>query len=142
MKPSQQSHSSLCVDLTVCDGAGGYTVGDGGGVDDEGVDRSVKLTVEMREGVYQRRGSFPADVSVLPWARGENYLDIDVDIGNSVIANEVLNGDDGGHETEEELWERLFGAVRVCLVEMSTAMVVDRVVRERMRSAFVERFWD
>ncbi|KAI8553337.1 hypothetical protein RHMOL_Rhmol05G0007600 [Rhododendron molle] len=126
MKPSQRSHSFLYVDLTVCDGAGGCTVGDSGGVDDEGVDRSVKLT-RSRVGITV--------------ARGKNYLEIDVDIGSSVIANAVVNGDDGGHGVEE-LPERLFGAVKVCLVEMSAATVVDRVVRERLRSAFVERFWD
>ncbi|KAI8573689.1 hypothetical protein RHMOL_Rhmol01G0296700 [Rhododendron molle] len=81
MKPSQKSHSFLCVDLTVCDGAGGCRVGD--------------------SGVFT---FYSAQV--------------------------------------EELPERLFGAVKVCLVEMSAATVVDRVVRERLRSAFVERFWD
>ncbi|KAF7127121.1 hypothetical protein RHSIM_Rhsim11G0047900 [Rhododendron simsii] len=132
MKPSQQSHSSLCVDLTVCDGAGGCTVGDGGGVDDEGVDRSGLWVAKGAVGNYSACLLCKAPTCQYyrgPVARGENYLDIDVDIGNSVIANAVLNGADGGHETEEELSERLFGAVRVCLVEMSTAMVADRVVR-------------
>lgn len=44
-------------------------------------------------------------------------------------------------QAEEELPERLFGVVRVCLVEMSATTVVDRVVRERMKSASVKRFW-
>ncbi|KAI8544339.1 hypothetical protein RHMOL_Rhmol08G0288800 [Rhododendron molle] len=141
MKPSQRSHSFLCVDLTVCNGAGGCTVGDSGGVDDEGVDRSVKLTIEMRGGLSTERIISRSRVGITV-ARGKNYLEIDVDIGSSVIANAVVNGDDGGHGQVEELPERLFGAVKVCLVEMSAATVVDRVVRERLRSAFVERFWD
>ncbi|KAI8569367.1 hypothetical protein RHMOL_Rhmol02G0273300 [Rhododendron molle] len=72
--------------------------------------------------------------------RGENYLEIDVDIGSSAIANAVLKlalgyvtavtvdmGFVVEAQAEEELPERLFGAVRVCQIEMSAATVVDRV---------------
>ncbi|KAG5513069.1 hypothetical protein RHGRI_038497 [Rhododendron griersonianum] len=83
----------------VCDGAGGCTVGDRGGAEDE------------------------------VWRRWWSY---------SLVRDDAVGRD----AQAEELPERLFRAVRVCLVEMSAAMVVDRVVRERMRSAFVERFWD
>ncbi|KAE9466131.1 hypothetical protein C3L33_02000, partial [Rhododendron williamsianum] len=67
---------------------------------------------------------------------------IDVDIGSSAIANAVLKlalgyetavTVDMGFVVEaqaEELPERLFGAVRVCQMEMSATTVVDRVDRE------------
>ncbi|KAH7839936.1 hypothetical protein Vadar_010502 [Vaccinium darrowii] len=71
--------------------------------------------------------------------RGENYLEIDVDIGSSAIANAVLKlalgyvtavtvdmGFVVEGQTEEELPEKLFGAVRVCQMEMGAATVVDR----------------
>ncbi|XP_027356153.1 protein ENHANCED DISEASE RESISTANCE 2-like [Abrus precatorius] len=70
--------------------------------------------------------------------RGPNYFEIDVDIGSSAIANAILRlalgyvtsvSIDMGFvveaQTEEELPERLIGAVRVCQMEMSSATVVD-----------------
>ncbi|CAK9163331.1 unnamed protein product [Ilex paraguariensis] len=70
--------------------------------------------------------------------RGENYLEIDVDVGSSAIASAILHlalgyvtavTIDMGFlvegQSEEELPERLFGAVRVCQMEMSSATVVD-----------------
>ncbi|KAF4348025.1 hypothetical protein CsatB_006466 [Cannabis sativa] len=70
--------------------------------------------------------------------RGTNYLEIDVDIGSSAIASAILHlalgyvtsvAIDMGFlieaQTEEELPERLVGAVRVCQMEMSSAAVVD-----------------
>ncbi|XP_057427935.1 protein ENHANCED DISEASE RESISTANCE 2-like [Lotus japonicus] len=70
--------------------------------------------------------------------RGSNYLEIDVDIGSSAIANAILHlalgyvtavTIDMGFvieaQAEEELPERLIGAVRVCQMEMSSATVVD-----------------
>ncbi|XP_023536724.1 protein ENHANCED DISEASE RESISTANCE 2-like [Cucurbita pepo subsp. pepo] len=70
--------------------------------------------------------------------RGPNYLEIDVDMGSSTIANAILHlalryvtnvTVDMGFlvegQTEEELPERLFGAVRICQMEMSSATVVD-----------------
>ncbi|XP_059642840.1 protein ENHANCED DISEASE RESISTANCE 2-like [Cornus florida] len=69
---------------------------------------------------------------------GSNYLEIDVDIGSSAIANAILRlalgyvtavtidmGFVVEAQTEEELPERLFGAVRVLQMEMSSATFVD-----------------
>ncbi|KAL5559614.1 hypothetical protein UlMin_035825 [Ulmus minor] len=70
--------------------------------------------------------------------RGPNYLEIDVDIGSSTIASAILHlalgyvtsvTIDMGFlveaQTEDELPERLVGAVRVCQMEMSSATTVD-----------------
>ncbi|KAJ4707731.1 protein ENHANCED DISEASE RESISTANCE 2-like [Melia azedarach] len=70
--------------------------------------------------------------------RGPNYLEIDVDIASSKIANAILHlalgyvtsvTIDMGFlveaQAEDELPERLVGAVRVCQMEMSSAFVVD-----------------
>lgn len=70
--------------------------------------------------------------------RGSNYLEIDVDIGSSAIANAILHLALGYVTTvtidmgfvveaqeEEELPEKLIGAVRICQMEMSSAMFVE-----------------
>ncbi|KFK25357.1 hypothetical protein AALP_AA8G102900 [Arabis alpina] len=70
--------------------------------------------------------------------RGSNYFEIDVDISSSAIATAILRlalgyvtsvTIDMGFlveaQTEDELPERLIGAVRVCQMEMSSAFVVD-----------------
>lgn len=71
--------------------------------------------------------------------RGQNYFEIDVDIGSSAIASAILHlalgyvtsvTIDMGFlveaQTEDELPERLVGAIRVCQMEMSSATnVVD-----------------
>lgn len=70
--------------------------------------------------------------------RGVNYLEIDVDIGSSAIANAVLHlalryvtsvtidmGFVVEAQTEDELPERLIGAVRVCQMQMSSATFVE-----------------
>lgn len=70
--------------------------------------------------------------------RGENYLEIDVDIGSSAIANAILHlalgyvtavTIDMGFlveaQAEEELPERLIGAVRVAQMEMGSAAYVE-----------------
>ncbi|MED6193635.1 hypothetical protein PIB30_021466 [Stylosanthes scabra] len=70
--------------------------------------------------------------------RGPNYFEIDVDIGSSAIANAILHlalgyvtsvtidmGFVVEAQAQEELPERLIGAVRVCQMEMSSATVVD-----------------
>ncbi|KAK7283144.1 hypothetical protein RIF29_12461 [Crotalaria pallida] len=70
--------------------------------------------------------------------RGPNYFEIDVDIGSSAIANAILHlalgyvtsvtidmGFVVEAQAEEELPEKLIGAVRVCKMEMSSATVVD-----------------
>ncbi|XP_071686004.1 protein ENHANCED DISEASE RESISTANCE 2-like [Rutidosis leptorrhynchoides] len=71
---------------------------------------------------------------------GPNYLEIDVDIGSSKIATAILKlalgcvtavtidmGFVVEAQEEEDLPERLFGAVRVCQMEMSSATFVDSV---------------
>lgn len=70
--------------------------------------------------------------------RGPNYFEIDVDIGSSAIANAILRlalgyvttvtidmGFVVEAQTEEELPEKLIGAVRVCQMEMNSATIVD-----------------
>ncbi|XP_022754441.1 protein ENHANCED DISEASE RESISTANCE 2-like [Durio zibethinus] len=70
--------------------------------------------------------------------RGANYLEIDVDISSSAIANAILHlalghvtsvtidmGFVVEAQTENELPERLIGAIRVCQMEMSSATVID-----------------
>ncbi|XP_047939498.1 protein ENHANCED DISEASE RESISTANCE 2-like [Salvia hispanica] len=70
--------------------------------------------------------------------RGADYLEIDVDIGSSSVAATILKLALGcvkavtvdlgflvEGKTEEELPEKLFGAVRICQMEMSSAMFVD-----------------
>ncbi|OMO90660.1 hypothetical protein COLO4_18988 [Corchorus olitorius] len=70
--------------------------------------------------------------------RGPNYLEIDVDIASSKIATAILHlalgyvtkvtidmGFVVEAQTENELPEKLIGAVRVCQMEMSSATVID-----------------
>ncbi|KAG9450449.1 hypothetical protein H6P81_010414 [Aristolochia fimbriata] len=70
--------------------------------------------------------------------RGENYLEIDVDIGSSTLANAILHlalgyvtavTIDMGFlveaQAEDELPEKLLGAVRVAQMEMGSATFVD-----------------
>lgn len=70
--------------------------------------------------------------------RGENYFEIDVDIASSKIASAILHlalgyvtsvtidmGFVVEAQAEDELPEKLIGAVRVCQMEMSSAHVVD-----------------
>ncbi|CAH9120074.1 unnamed protein product [Cuscuta epithymum] len=70
--------------------------------------------------------------------RGPNYLEIDVDISSSAIANAILHLALGcvrsvtidmgflvESQSEDELPEKLFGAVRICQMEMSSAAYVD-----------------
>lgn len=70
--------------------------------------------------------------------KGPNYLEIDVDIGSSAIATAILRlalgyvaavTIDMGFlveaQSEEELPEKLFGAVRICQMEMNSATFVD-----------------
>ncbi|MBA0774274.1 hypothetical protein Gotri_009494 [Gossypium trilobum] len=70
--------------------------------------------------------------------RGDNYLEIDVDVASSAVANAILHlalgcatsvvidmGFVVEGQTEDELPEKLIGAVRVSKMEMSSATVVD-----------------
>ncbi|GMQ02725.1 hypothetical protein CsSME_00048822 [Camellia sinensis var. sinensis] len=72
------------------------------------------------------------------YRRGSNYLEIDVDMGSSAIASAVLHlalgyvtavtvdmGFVVEAQAEDELPERLLGAVRVCQMEMSSATFID-----------------
>ncbi|KAK1367640.1 protein ENHANCED DISEASE RESISTANCE 2-like [Heracleum sosnowskyi] len=76
--------------------------------------------------------------------RGENYLEIDVDIGSSAIATTILHlalgcvtavtidmGFTVEAQSEEELPERLFGAVRILEMEMSSACFVKTMPSDR-----------
>uniref|UniRef100_A0A0E0LF49 Protein ENHANCED DISEASE RESISTANCE 2 C-terminal domain-containing protein n=1 Tax=Oryza punctata TaxID=4537 RepID=A0A0E0LF49_ORYPU len=83
--------------------------------------------------------------------KGEDYLEIDVDIGSSAIASAILHLALGAvtsvtidmgflveSQSEEELPERLFGAVRIAQMEMGAAKYVetapDEVVSEAGRA--------
>ncbi|KAL6873677.1 hypothetical protein ACP4OV_013759 [Aristida adscensionis] len=70
--------------------------------------------------------------------RGDDYLEIDVDIGSSAIASAILHLALGAvtsvtidmgflveSQSEEELPERLFGAVRIAQMEMGAAKYVE-----------------
>ncbi|GJM97561.1 hypothetical protein PR202_ga14496 [Eleusine coracana subsp. coracana] len=70
--------------------------------------------------------------------KGDEYLEIDVDIGSSAIASAILHLALGAvtsvtidmgflveSQSEEELPERLFGAVRIAQMEMSSAKYVE-----------------
>lgn len=70
--------------------------------------------------------------------RGENYLEIDVDIGSSALASSIIHLALGyvtsvsvnmafmvESQAEEELPERVLGAVRIHQIEMSSALCVD-----------------
>ncbi|GMI84403.1 hypothetical protein like AT5G10750 [Hibiscus trionum] len=82
--------------------------------------------------------------------RGPDYLEIDVDIASSAIANAILHlalgyvttvTIDMGFlveaQTENELPEKLIGAVRVCQMEMSSATVVDALTPTPIQTAAV-----
>ncbi|KAL8106989.1 protein ENHANCED DISEASE RESISTANCE 2-like [Apium graveolens] len=76
--------------------------------------------------------------------RGDNYLEIDVDIGSSAIATTILHlalgcvtavtidmGFTVEAQCEEELPEKLFGAVRILEMEMSSASFVKTISSDR-----------
>ncbi|XP_068643043.1 protein ENHANCED DISEASE RESISTANCE 2-like [Aristolochia californica] len=80
--------------------------------------------------------------------RGENYLEIDVDIGSSKLANAILHlalgyvtavTIDMGFlveaQAEDELPEKLLGAVRVAQMEMSSATFVDSALAIELAAA-------
>ncbi|KAK9273247.1 hypothetical protein L1049_018054 [Liquidambar formosana] len=84
--------------------------------------------------------------------RGSNYLEIDVDISSSAIANAILHlalgyvtsvTIDMGFlveaQAEDELPERLIGAVRICQMEMSSATVVDAATAATTGEAVTRR---
>ncbi|EMS54329.1 hypothetical protein TRIUR3_20085 [Triticum urartu] len=110
--------------------------------DDEFRNSRFKLIPSVPKGswiVRQSVGSTPCLLGKavdITYIRGANYLEIDVDIGSSTVANGVLGLVCGvittlvvdmaflvqGH-TYEELPERLIGAVRMSHIELSSAVV-------------------
>lgn len=75
--------------------------------------------------------------------KGDDYLEIDVDIGSSAIASAILHLALGAvtsvtidmgflveSQSEEELPERLFGAVRIAQMEMGSAKYVETAADE------------
>ncbi|KAJ1413088.1 Protein ENHANCED DISEASE RESISTANCE 2, C-terminal [Sesbania bispinosa] len=102
------------------------------------VNRIVKGPWIVKKAVGNHSACLLGKALTCNYHRGPNYLEIDVDIGSSAIANAILRlalgyvtsvSIDMGFvveaQTEEELPERLIGAVRVCQMEMSSATVVD-----------------
>ncbi|ESQ32035.1 hypothetical protein EUTSA_v10005439mg [Eutrema salsugineum] len=84
-------------------------------------------------------GAFVAGKTVrCSYYRGDNYLEIDIDLGSSAIMRALLRLSLGcitsltvdvgfvvEAQTEDELPERLIGACRICHMELSSAFVVD-----------------
>ncbi|KAL6905412.1 hypothetical protein ACP4OV_003013 [Aristida adscensionis] len=110
--------------------------------DDEFRNSRFKLIPSVPKGswiVRQSVGSTPCLLGKavdITYIRGANYLEIDVDIGSSTVANGVLGLVCGvittlvvdmaflvQGNTYEELPERLIGAVRVSHIELSSAVV-------------------
>ncbi|XP_040381490.1 protein ENHANCED DISEASE RESISTANCE 2-like isoform X2 [Oryza brachyantha] len=80
--------------------------------------------------------------------KGDDYLEIDVDIGSSAIASAILHLALGAvtsvtidmgflveSQSEEELPERLFGAVRIAQMEMGAAKYVETAPEEAASEA-------
>ncbi|XP_066376097.1 protein ENHANCED DISEASE RESISTANCE 2-like [Miscanthus floridulus] len=110
--------------------------------DDEYRNSRFKLIPSVPKGswiVRQSVGSTPCLLGKavdITYIRGSNYLEIDVDIGSSTVANGVLGLVCGvittlvvdmaflvQANTYEELPERLIGAVRMSHIELSSAIV-------------------
>lgn len=110
--------------------------------DDEFRNSRFKLIPSVPKGswiVRQSVGSTPCLLGKavdITYIRGSNYLEIDVDIGSSTVANGVLGLVCGvittlvvdmaflvQGNTYEELPERLIGAVRMSHIELSSAVV-------------------
>ncbi|KAM7275036.1 hypothetical protein ACFE04_016902 [Oxalis oulophora] len=102
------------------------------------VNRIVKGPWIVRKTVGNYSACLLGKALTLNYHRGANYLEIDVDIGSSAIASAILHlalgyvtsvtidmGFVVEAVTEEELPERLIGAVRVSQMEMSSAYFVD-----------------
>ncbi|KAI5393660.1 protein ENHANCED DISEASE RESISTANCE 2-like [Lathyrus oleraceus] len=101
------------------------------------VNRIVKGPWIVKKAVGNHSACLLGKALTCNYHRGSNYLEIDVDIGSSAIANAILHlalgyvtsvtidmGFVVEAQTEDELPERLIGAVRVCQMEMSSATVV------------------
>ncbi|KAJ3672581.1 hypothetical protein LUZ60_007302 [Juncus effusus] len=112
--------------------------------DDEFRNTRLKLIPSVPKGswiVRQSVGSTPCLLGKAvdcTYIRGQNYLEVDVDIGSSAVANGVLGIVCGAitslvvdmaflvqANTIEELPERLIGAVRMSHIELSAAVLPD-----------------
>ncbi|KAF0894549.1 hypothetical protein E2562_001852 [Oryza meyeriana var. granulata] len=84
--------------------------------------------------------------------KGDDYLEIDVDIGSSTIASAILHVALGAvtsvtidmgflveSQSEEELPERLFGAVRIAQMEMGAAKYIETAADESISEAAAGR---
>ncbi|KAK4389143.1 protein ENHANCED DISEASE RESISTANCE 2 [Sesamum angolense] len=101
--------------------------------DDEFRNSRLKLIPSVPKGswiVRQSVGSTPCLLGKAVdcnYIRGPKYLEVDVDIGSSTVANGVLGLVIGVittlANTTDELPERLIGAVRVSHIELSSAIV-------------------
>ncbi|CAL1385212.1 unnamed protein product [Linum trigynum] len=102
------------------------------------VNRIVKGPWVVKKTVGNHSACLLGKALTCNYHRGPNYLEIDVDIASSAIATAILHlalgcvtsvTIDMGFlveaQEEEELPERLIGAVRVCQMEMSSAAVVE-----------------
>lgn len=102
------------------------------------VNRIVKGPWIVKKAVGNHSACLLGKALTCSYHRGPNYFEIDVDIGSSAIAKAILHlalgyvtavTVDMGFlveaQTEDELPERLIGAVRVCQMEMSSATVVE-----------------
>ncbi|KAJ8455684.1 hypothetical protein OPV22_035033 [Ensete ventricosum] len=112
--------------------------------DDEFRNSRLKIIPSVPKGSWIVRQSVGSNPCLLgkavdcSYIRGEKYLELDVDIGSSAVANGVLGLVCGvltslvvdmafliQAVTSDELPERLIGAVRVSHVELSSAVVTD-----------------
>ncbi|KAA8525669.1 hypothetical protein F0562_007524 [Nyssa sinensis] len=102
------------------------------------VNRIVKGPWIVKAGVGNYSACLLGKALTCNYHKGSNYLEIDVDIGSSAIASAILHlalgyvtavTIDMGFlveaQAEDELPENLFGAVRVCQMEMSSATFID-----------------
>ncbi|CAL9211790.1 unnamed protein product [Musa hybrid cultivar] len=102
------------------------------------VNRIVKGPWIVRAAVGNHAACLLGKALTCKYLLGEDYLEIDVDIGSSALANAILHlalgcvtavTIDMGFlveaQAEEELPERLLGAVRVAQMEMSSATYVE-----------------
>ncbi|KAL5977903.1 hypothetical protein ACLOJK_036926 [Asimina triloba] len=102
------------------------------------VNRIVKGPWIVKAAVGSHAACLLGKALTCSYQRGENYLEIDVDIGSSALASAILHlalgyvtavTIDMGFlveaQADEELPERLLGAVRVAQMEMSSASFVE-----------------